>query len=109
APDGDDVGIALEQIHAIEGDAKPIRDELCEARAVSLSARQGSDRHVDTTFGEHRDLRPFPRCPGGELDVIGDSDAAAFSAAGRGAAPLREVVPASGAGRPSKRRRVWAA
>src|SRR5262249_61232569 len=51
AADGDDVGIALDQIHAIEGDAEPIRDELRKARAVSLSARQGSDRHVDTAFG----------------------------------------------------------
>src|SRR5262245_38926923 len=92
AADGADVGIALDQVHAIEGDAEPIRDELCEARAVPLSARQGSDRHVDTAFGQHRDLRPFPRRPGGELDVIGEPDAAAFSAADRRAAALREVV-----------------
>jgi len=39
AAHGNHVGIALDQTHAVEGNAEPIRDELCEARPVSLSAR----------------------------------------------------------------------
>ena len=93
AADRDDIGVALDQVDAIERHAEPFRDALREAGAMALAARQRADRHVDAAFRRDRHLAPLARRPGGELDVIGERDAAALAAARGRRAPLREAVP----------------
>ena len=92
AADRNDIGVALDQVDAIERHAEPFSDALGEAGLMALAARQRADRDIDPAFGQDRHLGPFTR-RAGELDVIGERDAAALAAPRRPGAPLREAAP----------------
>src|SRR5262249_58102207 len=93
AADWNDIGVALDKVDAIKRHAEPFRGALGEAGLMALAARQRADRDVDAAFGQDRHLGPLARRAGGELDVIGERNAAALAAPRRPRAPLREAAP----------------
>ncbi len=83
AADRDEVGIAGDEAHALDRHAEPFVDELREARLVALALRHDADDEIDKAVGRHRDLGLLARHAGGDIDVIGDADAAIFAALAR--------------------------
>src|SRR6266567_8060089 len=62
------IGVAVDEPDLSERHAEPVRDALCEAGLVPLSARCGADHHVNGTLGEYRDFRAFDRKAAGHFD-----------------------------------------
>ena len=61
---------------------------------VALAGRERADDHVDPTpSGPHGDLRPLARRAGGDLDVVGEADAAVAPAPARLRAARLEAGP----------------
>ena len=56
AADRHDVGVALDQLDAVDIDAEPFADALREARLVALAAGQRADRDIDAALRLHVDL-----------------------------------------------------
>src|SRR5215831_2038523 len=80
AADGDAVGIAGDHVHGLERYAEPFGDELGEAGLVALALRGDADHQFDDALGLDQNLGLLARHAGRDIDVVGDADAAAFSA-----------------------------
>src|SRR6185437_14477817 len=93
AADRNDVGVALDELDALERDAEPFGDALREARLVSLAARQCADHDIDAALARDRDPRIFARRPARRLDVVGKPDAAQLVAPFGFHPALAETVP----------------
>src|SRR5581483_11364151 len=93
AADGDTIGVAGDHMHAVERHAEPFGHELGEARFVALALRGHADHQLDDAFRLDHNLGLFARHAGRDIDVIGDPDAAAFSALFRLAATARKAGP----------------
>src|SRR5262249_54968447 len=52
----DAVGVALDQLDAVERNAQPLDQELREAGLVALAARERADHGLDAAVGPDRDL-----------------------------------------------------
>ena len=95
-PAFDPIGVVGDVDDAVERHAEPFGDELGEARLMALSGRHRAHDQLDLAFGKHGDLGALARRAGGDLDIIGDADAAQlaaasrFRAAGGKAAPIGE-------------------
>ncbi len=72
----DRIRVTGDQTHALERDAEPFGDELREARLVALATRQRADHDVDEAVQRDRDLGALARNSAGQLDIVGDADAA---------------------------------
>jgi hypothetical protein len=73
--------------------AKPLRDELGEARLVSLASGQRAEDHIDSAFRPHGDLGALARIASVQLDVVREADTAVPSAPARIDAPGLESLP----------------
>ena len=93
AADRHQIRVAGDELHVPVLDAKPLRDELGEARFVSLAGGQRAEDHVDPAFRPHRDLGALARIAGVQLDVVREADAAVPSAPARIGAPGLESLP----------------
>src|SRR5205814_1222161 len=71
-----DVGVARDEPHVTDLDAEPLRQELREARLVTLAGRERAEHHVETALRAHGDLRALARRAGVELEVVRQADAA---------------------------------
>src|ERR1700719_5278527 len=92
AADGDAIGIAGDEAHAVDRHAKPFDDQLGKARLVALALRGDADDQFDKTLGRNGNLGLFARHAGRDIDVIADADAAALAAfLGFGAAALESL------------------
>ena len=107
--DGRDVGVAGDEPHVTELDAEPLRQELREARLVTLARRERAEHHVETALGAHGDLRALARRAGVELQVVRQADAAIAPAPPRLGAARLEAGPIGERHRAVLRRRVVAA
>src|SRR5271169_1229888 len=77
---------------AVEWHAKPFGDELRKARLMPLPRGHGAHDELDLAFRKHGDLGALARRARGDLDVIGDADAAKLaSAVGLGMAGRKPV------------------
>ena len=96
AADADDVGVAGDQVHRLERRLEQRGDHLGEGRFVALAGILGPDHHVDPALGADRHLGALMRRAGGEVEIVGDADAAqpparaGFGLAGGGAPPVAE-------------------
>src|SRR5712675_2380388 len=83
AADRDAVGVAGDQLDAVDRHAEPFGDQLREAGLVALALRRGADHNLDGAAHRairlHRDLGLLARRAGRGVDVIGDADAAALA------------------------------
>ena len=79
-PTGTTIGVAVDQMHAVERHAEPFGDQLREAGLVALALDRVPITTSTRPSGATVTLGPLARRAGGELDVIGDADAAAFAA-----------------------------
>ena len=120
--EGDLVGVAVDDLDALDRDAEPVGDELGEGRLVPLAVavRSGEDR--DAAGRMDPDLGAFVE-PGARaeragdgrgrdaagLDIGGDADAAQLAARRRLAAPGLEALIVGGLQRQLERRQVIAA
>ena len=93
AADRHQIRVAGDELHAPMLDAKPLGDELGEARFVALAGGQRAEDHVDSAFRPHGDLRALARIAGVQLDVVREADAAVPSAPARIGAPGLESLP----------------
>src|SRR5262249_15503047 len=93
AADRHQIRVAGDELHAPVLDAEPLRDELREARFVSLAGRQRTKDHIDAAFRPHGDLGALARIAGVQLDVVREADAAVPSAPARLGAPGLESLP----------------
>src|SRR5437899_6937773 len=87
------IRVAGDELHVPELDAEPLRDELREARLVSLAGGQRAEDHVDAAFRPHGDFRALARIAGVQLDVVREADAAVPSAPARLGATGLESLP----------------
>src|SRR6516164_7377447 len=98
--EGDLVGVAMDDLDALDRNAQPVCDELGEGGLVALAmtVRSGQDRHTAGRMNTERstlvEASPSAERPGdgrrgdaAGLDIRGDADAAQFSAGHRLAAP----------------------
>ena len=69
-------GVVRDVIDAVERHAEPFGDELGEARLVALAGRHRAHHQLDPALGQHGDLGALARRAAGDLDIIGDADAA---------------------------------
>ena len=109
APFRDNIGIPGDQADAFERHPEPVGDALGEGRLVPLSARQRADHDVDRSRGTYRDLRPLDGKAAGDLDRVGEPDAAQPAPRPRLLAPRREPVPVGEPERAVHRLRIVAA
>src|SRR5499426_1214326 len=77
------VRVSGDELHVPVLDAKPLGDELGEARLVSLAGGQRAEDHVDAAFRPHGDLRTLARIAGVQLNVVREADTAVPSSAAR--------------------------
>ena len=105
----DDVGVAGHQANAVEGHPEPVGDALGEGGLVPLPARQRADHDFDQVRRPHFDPGALDGKARGDLDRVGEPDAAQPAARPRLGAPRRKPVPVGEAKRPVHRLLVVAA
>jgi len=91
------IGVAIGDPDALEGNAKPLVNDLREDRLVALPVRVRADEHEDAAGAVEADLgallhRLVVRA-GGDLDDVGEADAAQLSARLCGGAARRIPRP----------------
>ena len=74
-------GVVGDIVDAVERHAEPFGDELREARLMALAGGHGAHHQLDPAFGKDGDLGALARRAAGDLDIIGDADAAQPAAA----------------------------
>src|SRR5690606_11933282 len=89
----DHLGVALDQVDPVEGDAELLREHLREGRLVSLAVAEGADDELRTPLLRQDHARPFLRLAAGGLDEIADADAAQRAARLCGGAAGGEALP----------------
>ena len=69
-------GVVRDVVDAVERHAKPFGDELRKARLMALARRHRADHELDPPSGSTVISVRSRGAPRGDLDVIGDADAA---------------------------------
>ena len=65
--EGDPLGIAVHDLHVLEGHTESIGYDLCEGRLVTLAVSMGASVDADRACRVHTDLRRFEE-PGSSAD-----------------------------------------
>src|ERR1051325_5130597 len=91
--EGDPVGVALDQPHAIFRHPEPFANELREAGLVALAARHRSDNELNRALGLYGHDRLLLRRAALRFDIAAEPDAAPPAARLGLSAALGEPIP----------------
>ena len=92
---GRDLGVAVQDLDVLEGDAQPVGDDLAEGRLVALPVRGGAGDDLDRAGGEHPDAGVLPAA-GAVVELAQHPRRCEPAHLGEGRDPDAELDPVTG-------------